>query len=344
MIVHLLACAGDLPAEPHFDAPDSDGSFTPITAQGLIAGGEVDLPVQIWWPSDESDRGTVVRYDELILGSARSQGEVACPSGPLPVVVFSHGNSGVRWQSPFLTERLAAHGYVVVAPDHVFNTLTDVDDARRDELAIRRPQDVKDAFDWAMEDAHVAGCVDPAAGYAVIGHSFGGYTALAISGAEVDVEGLIELCDEGQDEFLCDVSPFVDGAWYSGGADSRAWASIPLTPVGATVFAEGLGAVEIPTLVVGGERDELTSMEVQILPIHAGLEDSRMATVLNAGHFSFSVMCDLTSQANGCGDDFLEVDEVHRLTNILALAWLGRARGFDTDAWLPPESEDLEYE
>ena len=34
------------------------------------------------------------------------------------VIVFSHGYSGIRFQSVFFTEWMASHGYLVVAPDH----------------------------------------------------------------------------------------------------------------------------------------------------------------------------------------------------------------------------------
>lgn len=344
MSLLLLACTGAEPdVEPHFDAPDGPGSFTPVTLEDALDGTTVELPVQLWWPSRDADRGSVAEYDDLITGEARTQGDVTCDGGPLPVVVFSHGNSGIRWQSTFLTERLAAHGYVVVAPDHVDNTLFDIDDALRDAVAVRRPQDVRDAYDWAVTRPEVADCVDPSAGYAVIGHSFGGYTSLAIGGALVDVDGLKAKCDAGQTEFLCDLTPYVDDAWWDAG-DPRAWAAIPLTPVGADEFGAGLADAVIPTLVVGGERDELTTMDDQILPIYQGLPDANLATVLNAGHFSFSVMCQLSGAANGCEDDMLPVETVHDLTNQLTLAFLGQVRGFDAADWLPPDSADVAYE
>ena len=43
--------------------------------------------------------------------------------GPHPLIVFSHGNSGFRRQSTFLTTHLASRGFVVAAPDHTGNTL-----------------------------------------------------------------------------------------------------------------------------------------------------------------------------------------------------------------------------
>ena len=45
---------------------------------------------------------------------------------PCPLVVFSHGNSGLRRQSTFLTTHLASWGFVVAAPDHTGNTFEEM--------------------------------------------------------------------------------------------------------------------------------------------------------------------------------------------------------------------------
>ena len=92
--------------------------------------------------------------------------------GPYPLVVFSHGNGGMRLQSLFFTEYLASHGYVVIAPDHTYNTFLDNDDDYFLEVLYRRPLDLSDSFDWLVAQSGeaggaLAGCVDGAAGFAV---------------------------------------------------------------------------------------------------------------------------------------------------------------------------------
>lgn len=121
------------------------------------------MELGIWYPSSEPS-GATIRYDGLLPGSAFPEIPADC-SEARPVVAFSHGFAGVRYQSPFLTERLATHGYVVVAPDHRDNTFLD---AAPDiaEIARRRPTDLRDTVDWlfaASEDPSSlwAGCVDP---------------------------------------------------------------------------------------------------------------------------------------------------------------------------------------
>ena len=346
MLIHLLlACAspndtGD--QAPHFDAPDSAGSFTPVTVQdSFTARGGEELTVQVWYPSETSGAGSQVRYDVIYDGVSRSQGAAACDQ-PRPVLMFSHGNGGIRWQSTFFTELAAAHGYIVVAPDHLGNTLFDMDDVDRNVVALRRPHDISDAFDWAVaqsDDAEspIAGCIDPDAGFAVAGHSFGGFTTLFLSGATIDRPALAERC-EPAGGWLCGIPELSEEAVLVG-ADSRVWAAIPMTPVGALTFDAGLSDQNTPILVMGGSQDTLTSMEIQVTPIYEGVggEPAYLATIEGAGHFSFSVLCDLSPTFNGCGDDFLDADTTKRLINEMSLAFLGQVRGFETDAFLPAD-------
>ena len=337
MLLLILACTGAEPElEPHFDDPSTEGSFTPVTRE-LEVG---ELKLQTWHPTQGGQDSSLHEYDGVLTGRAVSSGEPWCPE-PLPVVVFSHGNSGIRWQSLFLTETLAAHGYLVVAPDHVNNTLYDLDDELRPQVAVERPQAVKEAFDALAADETLGHCVDPAAGYAIIGHSFGGYTTLAISGAVVDNEGLAAACDEDW-AFLCGLEDLIDPG-STELADPRAWAAVPLTPVGSITFgSSGLAHVEIPTLLVGAELDEATTMEEQILPIHEGLVDDELATFLGAGHFSFSEMCRLTDTVDGCGEGYTPVEQVQTETNLVVLSFLGRERGFEVE-W-PPAAQDVDWD
>lgn len=47
---------------------------------------------------------------------------LAQDGAPFPVVVMSHGDAGSRYNMQTVCEHLAAHGYVVVAPEHTGNT------------------------------------------------------------------------------------------------------------------------------------------------------------------------------------------------------------------------------
>jgi predicted dienelactone hydrolase len=100
-----------------------------VTSLELAAGNKVE----VWYPAVEGTTGAEfydtrdfvppaikalltadvpARYDY----TAGRDADVA--DGQYPVVLFSHGYSGMRFQSTFLTAHLASWGMVVAAPDH----------------------------------------------------------------------------------------------------------------------------------------------------------------------------------------------------------------------------------
>ena len=100
-----------------------------VTSLELAAGNKVE----VWYPAVDGTTGAEfydtrdfvppaikalltadvpARYDY----TAGRDADVA--DGQFPVVLFSHGYSGMRFQSTFLTAHLASWGMVVAAPDH----------------------------------------------------------------------------------------------------------------------------------------------------------------------------------------------------------------------------------
>lgn len=335
-----------------FLAPDLAGPHGAATFEAAFTPAHgVGLAVQVWYPSDAP--GPAHRYDSILAGAAGDGGPPAC-GRPRPVVVFSHGNSGVRWQSVFLTEWLATRGWVVVAPDHTGNTALDYDDERLGELVFRRPLDIAGAFDWLVGEAAapggpLAGCVDPGAGYAVIGHSFGGYTALAVAGAAIDPETVLPYCGATSD-WLCDevVAHFAAHAVERTDlSDPRVWAAVPMTPAGMGALAGGLDAVDVPLLMWGGGRDTLTTMASSVQPLFDGLVQTprHLATVEDAGHYTFSDSCTFLPTFDDCSPPYRDPAEVHALVNTMTAAFLDRERGFgEASGWLPVEDEGLTWE
>ena len=100
-----------------------------VTTLQLAAGNQVE----VWYPAVESSSGTET-YDVrdfvpeavrlLLTGDAPASytydatRDAAVADGVFPVVLFSHGYSGIRLQSTFLTAHLASYGMIVVSPDH----------------------------------------------------------------------------------------------------------------------------------------------------------------------------------------------------------------------------------
>jgi len=227
--------------------------------------------------------------------------------GPFPVVLFSHGNQGFRFQSFFLTEYLASHGYIVISADHTYNAglaqlpsgMVMYNPASVGQFGLR-VSDMSYLLDVLVEwndddpDGRFTGKVD-AENVGITGHSFGGMTALQ---AIVD-----------------DPRVDVGAPMASGGIKLEAGVSAPLMH---------FKAEEDKT--VGGES------------IEANYSDSAGARwilrVTDAGHFSFSNMCLLDPEfGDGCGEGkregseeaftFLDDQIAHDLTNYYETALFG---------------------
>jgi len=357
LILALFACtpapdtgADTGPAEDPFVAPDLEGPWIPGTYEDVAPGPDgLELTVQAWFPASDAD-DDAYEYDGLYTALAREDGVPACDE-PRPVLMFSHGNSGLRFQSVYFTERLATRGWVVVAPDHAFNTYRDYDDEKLGEVMFRRPLDIAASYDWLVGTAAgpggpLEGCVDEALGYAVAGHSFGGFTASAVAGATIDPEAVADYCT-GHGGWLC--SETADWAAQHPGevaelGDPRAWASVPMAPAGYEALIGGLPGVTIPGLLLGGSRDSSTTMSAQVTPIFEdwGGRPAYLGEIVDAGHYTFSDACDIMPIFDDCEGDYIDPADAHAIINTVSAAFLGQAMGEDRYAeWLPIDDASL---
>ena len=334
VLLAAVGCAESLESDTAIELPDysATGPFTAATLEDATTGSTgVDLTLQIWYPSLET-QGEPVRYDGLWLGEAIDGLDADCTE-PRPVMVFSHGYGGVRWQSTFLTEHLATHGYLIIAPDHTYNTFRDDTSSEFIHVVTRRPLDVSDSFDWLVAQSEdpespLAGCVDDSAGFAVSGHSFGGYTTYAIAGAQVN---------DPVSPALLDLS------------DDRAWAALALAPwdVDGTITTETMSSLVGPVMTLSGTRDENTTWS-QVSSLHAGIqvEPRYLGEFPDAGHSSFSPLaCMLFANEDGCGEDYIDLESFTQLVRTAGLAFFESARGVEGAMdQLPVDSSDLVWE
>lgn len=145
------------------------------------------LGIEVWYPAVAATTSTT--YD-LIPGitftAAAAQENAVIFEGHHPLLVWSHGRTGMRHNYSLLCEALAARGYIVMSSDHPGDTLFDwvlgthVDDTTNDR---QRIGDVRFVLDCALGVGSeiapwLSGHIDDQAIF-VGGHSYGGLTALA---------------------------------------------------------------------------------------------------------------------------------------------------------------------
>lgn len=341
---------------PEAAPPDMRGPYQVGVLTLRVPRDELtDLVVEVWYPARPADGDTTDRYTESFIGidgAAYRDAPVDLRGAPYPVAAFSHGFGGIRFQSSFLTEFLASHGFVVVAPDHAGSTMVDLDPDATAAVAVRRPRDVSDAVD-AVRDGLAGGVEVDAGQFAVLGHSFGAWTALAVGGGILDGAAFEEVCaNDGPTAcnfFAGQHFDAADAARYAT-PDPRATVTVALAPGAWYAYSpdgSGLAGVRAP-LVLGGTRDSDMPYESEAVPTYRALGAPKsFGSLVGAGHWGFSDMCQLlpVSDCAGTAGGYMDPARTRELVDTLVLAHvrlnlLGRE---EDRAWLTG-ADDLLWE
>jgi dienelactone hydrolase len=200
--------------------------------------------------------------------------------GPYPVILFSHGNGGLRFQNYTLARHLASHGFVFVAPDHTENCAFA---ALPDQLVIfnpllmpksflDRPADLAFILDDLLQrnaagsGDFLEGLLDPDQ-VALSGHSLGGTTVMLLVQLDSRVKSGITLA----------------GPW----------------------IAPAVVSLEIPMMYMIGLEDKTVGVPYNSW-IKKVYEKSPLPKFLlefpDGGHYTFTDACGLAPTLFGTGD------------------------------------------
>lgn len=115
---------------------------------------------------------------------------------PSALILFSHFSGGTRHASTYLCAHLASHGYLVAAIDHSDTQLPRPSAALVESEKAERMQAWIDARvpDLQLLLGHVRSGHERVG---VVGHSFGGWTALAAASKERNIEAIVALAPAG---------------------------------------------------------------------------------------------------------------------------------------------------
>ncbi|MGA9377918.1 MAG: alpha/beta fold hydrolase [Phormidium sp.] len=221
-----------------------------------------------------------------------------------PLVVMSHGFGADRKFLNYLARHLASQGITVAALEHPRSNVTWVSQASISD----KPQDLMPASEFIDRPKDVSFLLDELAQknqksdelqgkfntqeVVVIGHSLGGYTALALAGAELNLPALRQACKS--------VVPLLQspGEWLQCAAselsevpvlgDSRLVGAIILNPVVGQLFGEtGLRKVRVPTLTLASTEDAFTpAITHQLQPFKQLGGNKYLITAVGATHLS----------------------------------------------------------
>ncbi|MGF1537579.1 MAG: alpha/beta hydrolase [Elainellaceae cyanobacterium] len=225
-----------------------------------------------------------------------------------PVIVISHGLGSNRSSFRYLAEHLASRGYAVAAPDHPGSDASYIED-----LLNGTASQVAESGEFADRPLDISALLDElgrkiAAGdlpsldletVGVVGQSFGGYTALALAGAEINFSQLAAECTDEQVRDTLNLSLLLqcralelrsdEAQEMQSLADDRVKAAIAINPIGSSIFGQsGMAQITIPTMVVSGSNDFVApTLFEQLIPFDwIEAEDKYLVLQQNGTHFS----------------------------------------------------------
>ncbi len=281
------------------------------------------LPTDIWYPADPTASDGSSRADHPIGAPHDARVDVLPASLPssCPVVAFSHGNSGFRRQSTFLTSHLASWGMLVTAPDHTGNTFFEMLGLQDQDQRIRihkrarhdRPRDLGASIDAVLDPPAGARDAWPRADagrIGVLGHSYGGWTALKMPLRDARVRAVCGLAPTSE--------PFVGKRAFEPG-------ELPF-------------ATPLPSLLVPALEDVLVDVDTSVRPLFGRLAaPTALVGIADADHFHF---CDSLEVLHGLHEknrrpkqtrttrpytELLDEARAHRLVRGLVTAFFAAA-------------------
>lgn len=225
-------------------------------------------------------------------------------SQPAPVIVISHGLGSDRESFIYLAQHLASYGFAVLVPEHPGSNAKQLQaliNGTASEVAeptefVDRPLDITYLLD-EMErrvaaNPDLQGRLNLQA-VGVIGQSFGGYTALAVGGAPINVPELNADCQNLEStlnlSLLLQCRALQLGQTEPNLRDQRVKAIVAMNPITSAVFGEAsIGQISVPTLIISGNADTIApSLSEQIRPFTwLNTPNKYLALIDRATHFS----------------------------------------------------------
>ena len=232
---------------------------------------DVNFPVFVMYPTDIPEmREHIGPYEINVAKNGQLQ------HGVFPLVLISHGGGGTPLVYRTIAHHLARNGFIVAMPEHPSNNIHNNDLENTIELLEDRPKNITQVIDWISNDSFFAPYVD-SIDVGIIGHSMGGYTAIACVGG---IPTTLPWETEDQLPIVVDVN-----------VERRIKKAILLAPALGWFRNKGaLDSVNVPILLMTGEKDEITpSFHAEFLLKCVKDPENKIEhkVIYNAGHFSF---------------------------------------------------------
>lgn len=229
---------------------------------------EAGLTVEVWYPTSGDATATdaydirdfvpeLVRnlltgdVDAVFTYNASRDDDPEIAAGT-PLVVFSHGYSGMRLQSATLTAHLASWGMVVAAPDHPSRDLMNTLGGTASGTPADSVNELLRTRELVMADDRFAD-IDTTS-WTAVGHSAGGAT-------------VARLADEGVAEGLVGIVSLAAGV------------------------SDDVNRLSVPTLFIAGSQDAVVPPTASQAGLEVAPPGSALWVIEGAGHNAFDDFC-----------------------------------------------------
>ncbi len=281
-------------------------------------------------------------------GHALDQALPDVRGAPYPLVILSHGFANQPWAYSYQGEHLASHGFIVLAPNHLESL--DANYSAIGMASIRRLTDVQHTILYSekltAEEGPLAGLIDTDQ-IAVVGYSFGGFTALLAAGGQLNFEALRSACvvlpedhpigvlcpsllgsEEGM-AALAGLEAVPKGLW-AGWDEPRIRAIISAGGETELLGADGLASITIPVMVMNGSGVQALPSEWSSGATWDQVSSTQkvMVVLREANHCIFAEGCDHFTWPlrigwyAGCADPVWDMNRAHDLINHFTTAFL----------------------
>lgn len=223
--------------------------------------------ISLWYPTNSKEEN--ISY-YLWNGEAAIDSPIHIQKYPL--LIFSHGYGGSRYNQSYLAEFMARNGYIVAAIEY--------DDKTLFQSLLERPKITSKALDFILTDLEIKDNINIKK-IGMVGHSMGGYTALALAGGK-------PIFSKVSSSFL--QKKYIDLSHYDNNFLDERIKAIAVFASGKTkIFdKESLLKVAVPVFIMEASRDELVDGDdLKQLAKNLSNLSNKYYILKGAGRFSF---------------------------------------------------------
>jgi len=287
VLVRITLCAAIIlvSGAAHAQEPATHVGVRQIELADAVTGQRV--PLLVWYETSQASRPTQLGPYTLDVAPGASPA-----GGRHRLAMISHGTAGDPLAHAHLAIDLARRGYVAAGPRHAKDNTRDWSGVGTYEVWYGRPRQISEGIDAILADAALGPITDPGR-IAVIGHSAGAYTALALVGGRADLNRVRSHCRQHSDDGFCQArvgqtrvaAPAVP---IPDARDARIKAAVALAPPGIFFDPASLASVGVPVRIYAAELDAVLPARYHAEPLRQTIKPTpEFVLVRGAGHFSF---------------------------------------------------------